>query len=129
MKTSELTGVALDWAVAKCEGKTPKVDCTAFRNTFKYCIYLGWIYDNEGRDSIIEYRPSTNWLLGGPIIERENITVEYQGWGGGEQWLAYIKHDEEIAGPTPLIAAMRCYVASKLGDDVEIPEQLGENNA
>jgi hypothetical protein len=27
-------------------------------------------------------------------------------------------------GPTPLIAAMRCYVASKLGDAVEIPEEL-----
>lgn len=27
-------------------------------------------------------------------------------------------------GPTPLIAAMRCYVASKLGDEVEIPEEL-----
>lgn len=27
-------------------------------------------------------------------------------------------------GPTPLIAAMRCYVASKLGDEVEVPEEL-----
>ncbi len=27
-------------------------------------------------------------------------------------------------GPTPLIAAMRCYVASKLGDEVDIPEEL-----
>lgn len=30
----------------------------------------------------------------------------------------------ELIGPTPLIAAMRCYVASKLGDNVEIPEKL-----
>jgi hypothetical protein len=28
------------------------------------------------------------------------------------------------SGPTPLIAAMRCYVASKLGDEIEIPENL-----
>jgi hypothetical protein len=28
-------------------------------------------------------------------------------------------------GDTPLIAAMRCYVASKLGDEVEIPKELG----
>ena len=27
-------------------------------------------------------------------------------------------------GPTPLIAAMRCYVASKLGDEVEVPVEL-----
>jgi hypothetical protein len=29
-----------------------------------------------------------------------------------------------LDGPTPLIAAMRCYVASKLGDEVELPEEL-----
>ena len=32
--------------------------------------------------------------------------------------------DDGLIGPTPLIAAMRCYVASKLGDDVDIPEEL-----
>jgi hypothetical protein len=36
-------------------------------------------------------------------------------------------HDQY--GPTPLIAAMRCYVASKFGDDlvlfkVEVPDEL-----
>ena len=30
----------------------------------------------------------------------------------------------EQSGDTPLIAAMRCYVASKLGDTVELPEEL-----
>jgi hypothetical protein len=30
----------------------------------------------------------------------------------------------EGTGSTPLIAAMRCYVASKLGDEVEIPKEL-----
>ena len=29
-----------------------------------------------------------------------------------------------MRGPTPLIAAMRCYVASKLGDEIEIPTEL-----
>jgi hypothetical protein len=125
MKTSELTGPALDWAVAKAGGKTPKVDCTAFRNTFKYCIYLGWSYDNEGRDSIIEYRPSTNWLLGGPIIEREGINTRALA---AERWEATNWNEDGLEcifeGPTPLIAAMRCYVASKLGDEVEIPKEL-----
>ena len=130
MKTSELTGAQLDWAVAKAEGKTPKVDCTAFRNTFKYCIYLGWSYDNEGRDSIIEYSPSTNWLLGGPIIEREGIVVDIRkeyGWiAAREFWYLENKEDHDLCstGETYLIAAMRCYVALKLGDDVEIPKEL-----
>jgi hypothetical protein len=34
------------------------------------------------------------------------------------------KHNIQTDGPTPLIAAMRCYVASKLGDEIDIPEEL-----
>lgn len=30
----------------------------------------------------------------------------------------------KLISPTPLIAAMHCYVANKLGDEVEIPEEL-----
>ena len=106
MKTSELTGAALDWAVAKCEGITEGKD-------------KAWYYDR--RDT---YNYSTNWAQGGPIIEREMIELVPQS---ASLWDAmyrgqHIPND----GPTPLIAAMRCYVASKLGDDVEIPEELME---
>jgi hypothetical protein len=48
------------------------------------------------------------------------MTLEWTG----EDWMAYIRHDEEYFGPTPLIAAMRCYVASQLGDEVEVPSDL-----
>ena len=47
------------------------------------------------------------------------MTLEWTG----EDWMAYIRHDEEYFGPTPLIAAMRCYVASVLGDEVEVPDE------
>ena len=122
-KTSELTDAAIDWAVAKAEGRTDvRIDEDGElvgQNDFDY---------------------STDWAQGGPIIEREgiNTSVDYQddalsldmvqiGWkanlwnnsvpgtSGFLQW-AY--------GPTPLIAAMRCYVASKLGDEVDVPEEL-----
>jgi hypothetical protein len=102
MKTSELTGAALDWAVAKCEGKRD--------NDF------GWWWDN--------YKPSTDWAQSGPIIERERIETRYDRTGRfSEPWIAATL-ERMIIGPTPLIAAMRCYVASKLGDEVEIPEEL-----
>ena len=67
---------------------------------------------------------STRWNAGGPIIEREKIGVGYTTEGGAT-WLA-AKTDDPfyISGPTPLVAAMRCYVASKLGDTVDIPEEL-----
>jgi hypothetical protein len=105
MKTSELTGAALDWAVAKCEGED-------------YCAHDG--VDGIG-NAFEATHYSTDWAQGGPIIEREHIAVDWDG----SAWCAS-DNDNPIAcyGPTPLIAAMRCYVASKLGEDVSIPEEL-----
>ena len=105
VKTNELSGAALDWAVAKCEGRQePEVV-----NNFAVAWYT-WPNTHY----------STNWAQGGPIIEREKITI----FQTGKDWMGYIRHDTESFAPTPLIAAMRCYVASKLGDEVEIPEEL-----
>ena len=100
MKTSELTGAALDWAVTKCEGYDHEVTSSEWG-------LWGW---------------ATDWAQGGPIIEREGISLEYAAQP--EKWCACIRADQEVYGPTALIAAMRCYVASKLGDEVEIPEEL-----
>lgn len=104
MKTSELIGPALDWAVAKCEG----VDEEAAR-----------LFHDE-------FDPSTNWAQGGPIIEREKISVDFDADYDSGGPCAASTRDAPCywVGPTPLIAAMRCYVASKLGDEIEIPEEL-----
>lgn len=60
IKTSELSGSALDWAVAKCEGrKEPEV-----ANNFAVAWYT-WRNTHY----------STNWAQGGPIIERERIDI------------------------------------------------------
>ena len=64
-----------------------------------------------------------SWDQCGPIIEREWIELGAYH----DQWLA-VFHGEDCSidqdGPTPLIAAMRCFVASRLGDEVDIPEEL-----
>lgn len=69
---------------------------------------------------------STNWAQGGPIIERERLLIqpEIGKEGCGNAWSAIAITGFEMYGPTPLIAAMRCFVASKLGDEVEIPKEL-----
>jgi hypothetical protein len=79
----------------------------------------------------IEYfHPTTNWAQGGPIIDREGIsTTDQHGCHGVGKWMASLRLPEDGGmviewGPTPLIAAMRCYVASKLGDTAEVPEEL-----
>jgi hypothetical protein len=111
MKTSELQGAALDWAVAKADG-------------LEFIVMNGGIFipDHEGIDEPYQYRPSTDWAQGGPIIEQEDIDVFIRD----EMWLAYslLSVPQDFHGDTPLIAAMRCYVASQLGDEVSIPEGL-----
>jgi hypothetical protein len=107
MKTVELTGAALDWVVTTIvEPECTAADFLAFR-------------DSVGGT----YRCSTDWAQGGPIIERECIWLTHHtaskmhgAHKGDDVWFQ--------KGPTPLIAAMRCYVASKLGDEVDVPTEL-----
>jgi hypothetical protein len=113
IKTAELTDAALNWAVAMCEGWQYT---TARDNTGQY----PWLVKHGKDIDPKQYRPSSNWMQGGPIIEQERICLIDQG---GDYWQAQCGWKEAF-GDTPLVAAMRCYVASKLGDDVEIPEGL-----
>jgi hypothetical protein len=102
MKTSEMKDLILDWAVATANGDTFTL------------AHQDWAWY------------SSDWSVAGPIIEREGIGV-YRFRGA---WAAHCPlpngglHACMGNQPTPLIAAMRCYVASKLGDDIEIPEEL-----
>jgi hypothetical protein len=112
MRTSELQGAALDWAVAKCEGWPMDI----------------W-YDEDQMpmirdDEVPEWKPSTDWAQGGPIIERKGIEL----FRNNEKnyWFTSRARNQIGTGPTPLVAAMRCYVASKLGDEVEVPEEILE---
>jgi hypothetical protein len=111
MKTSELTGTDLNKAVAECLG----IKHTRFQGQVidQFCNPL--MYDDD-------------WSLAGPIIEREGMALNMEDT---HEWRAAMWWDDEdskgdilMVGPTPLIAAMRCYVASKLGDEVEVPDEL-----
>lgn len=110
-KTAELEGVLLDAAVAKAEG----------------CALTE--YDDTGGP--ISFQPSALWEHAGPIIERERIAA----WKADGDWCAAVPGDSAYpgdcdyidvtrrdgsSGPTPLIAAMRAYVASKFGEEVEL---------
>lgn len=111
MKVSDLNGTALDWAVAKAENET-------------LTEQNGFYFVNS-----YQYSPSTIWAQGGAIIEREwlditpwaNESREDMRWHCQQHDTA---NDCAQYGETPLIAAMRCYVASKLGDEIDIPKEI-----
>jgi len=134
VKVAQTTALQINYLVAKCEGWDS--------------IGLAEIISGEAYPDLHAF--TTDWAQGGPIIEREGIstvfcsgdlgeprnywiaTAEAQGWEWG--YGPYHAQDDEKSiqiykatthtGPTPLIAAMRCYVASQMGDEVEIPDEL-----
>lgn len=117
MKTSDLIDAALDWAVARCENAGAAMVETHSRG--RVLLLADATEYNEPGET---YSPSTNWAQGGPIIEREGITVRRYT---DALWDASIGRLDYVAdGPTPLIAAMRCYVASVMGDEVDVPAEL-----
>ena len=135
IKVPEATGAALDWLVAKCEGYD--------EHEWDRDVSNMWMIrrSTQTEHFLIGYfEPSTDWSQGGPIIDREDIKVapdmdacttergtevyRKKGWMAQETATAYWIRKPVSTGPTPLIAAMRCYCSSKLGDIVEIPEEL-----
>jgi hypothetical protein len=103
--------------VAKCEKLDLDVDMRG----------NGWAVFVDFSDDYcrVQYEPSSKWGWGGPIIEREELTLSCH-WQRpyAVKVLADEKRVVQGNGPTPLIAAMRCYVAAHLGDEVEVPEEL-----
>ena len=123
IKVSEATPSQLDWLVAKAQGwvtyPTDSKEQGQWYHTNAAIAPMGY---EHNRVHIRDFKPSTDWAQGGPIIEDEVITISDCECG----WVAGYTGTLNSFGPTPLIAAMRCY-ASKLGSEVEVPESLIES--
>ena len=125
IRVSELSGAWLDYWVARAEGTDAVVlEVRAIqRSTELHCVQLG------APAQALNY--STSWEKGGPIIELEHIQLWHRvETGDGNDWHATCSvpwsrfekagFEETESGSTPLVAAMRAYVASNYG--TEVPE-------
>lgn len=120
IKTCELTGPALDWAVAKCEDESVRV--AGGRVRFALSQFTN-DYDL--------YAPSTDWAQAGPLLQAEmmehGMSLSSIDHDRGK-FAAYYWSDDfdelEGIGTTPLIAAMRALVQRRLGDEIDIPKEL-----
>lgn len=110
VKTAELVGKPLDWAVAKSRGLDRQVYLELV--TGRLC-FQSRVYD-----------PSSDWALAGPIIEE--AVIDLLAVDAPDAFRATDRHGRSQHGPNPRVAAMRCFVASKLGDKVDVPEDLLE---
>jgi hypothetical protein len=122
IKVSEATGTALDWLVAKAKG-IPLEELYVYGRKPYQSLFRRTRDDDGNLDGQYMTGPdllfSSKWEAGGPIKESHKINITYCNG-----------HVEAVVngyygqGPTELIAAMRCYVSSKLGETVEVPEGL-----
>lgn len=137
IKTSELTGAALDWAAFVASGMSYWTRSNADWSS----DWTDWVLDSDKQlkkfwfDGAASraghwrehevWKPSADWAQGGPIIDLEDITVgPWDTSPAFAQPKGWPESGPRQVGPTKLIAAMRCFVASKLGDEVDVPEEL-----
>jgi hypothetical protein len=160
IQVSNTTTIQLDWLVAQCEGAFDLRINTCGTQSFWMYTTPKSKYFPESMHYLANVEYSTDWAVGGPIIEQQNITliranddyaIDSKGFTTNQripQWFAQTSksgHDirtgyegeyfdpcfmvEEnlgMYGPSVLIAAMRCYVFSKLGDSVEVPADFSK---
>lgn len=131
VKTSDLIGPALDWAVAEAiEWKEP-IFCVGRISYIKEDQYL--MMEKPDPDELDEvtdpyyfnhfeqWSPSRIWSQGGPLIREHIGSLVNQGG----RWAVYTRKPVFAGnGETPLIAACRAIVAAKLGDQVDVPDEL-----
>lgn len=118
VKTPDLSGAALDWAVAKAEGVAVSV-----RAPTPPLLGAAWLSIG---DMGCTFHPSTDWRCGGPLIEKYKLDIgaplenKNGPWNAATEWGHPLRHK----GCTPLIAACRAIVASVLGEAVSVPKEL-----
>lgn len=113
VKVNEAPLKVLDWAVARAEGFDAQL-----REKKRIALI-----DKNKNTLLREYSPTTDWSYGGPILAREKIALMYHD-DDTVSAIVFRKQTQSSQGPTALIAAMRCYVISKMGEEIEVPDHI-----
>lgn len=126
VKTSDLIGPALDWAVAQIDGVKTLMMAPRKGEPKKPFALFGSLALSVGGDDESSYAPSTCWHCGGPLIEEHAWALPYRAThrhhlGAFE---ACTPGGFPHNGPTPLIAACRAIVAALMGDQIDVPDEL-----
>ena len=154
VQVADLAGVALDWAVAgldpRCAGLefglVDGVMCGHYfsgdggRQVRSIAVFLvgpGFLQQMRARETLglreaRPYCPTSDWSQAGRLIESEKIAIEHGG-EAFDAWIARVKpclpDADEWVGETPLVAALRCLVATKLGPEIDVPSELLHESA
>ncbi|MDD2046153.1 phage protein NinX family protein [Pseudomonas putida] len=120
VKTADLAGEQLAWAVAKAEGLDVRVAGPQYGAPARVFVQ----YRGEVTERCERYNPHENWALGGPLKTKHQIG-DGPALGG---WTAYPSRPNEptdwLIGPSPLVAICRAVISKVIGNTVQVPKEL-----
>lgn len=121
VKTADLAGEALGWAVGKAEGLDLQLAPPGYNGVpcRVFARYQGQAIEHTKR-----YNPWEDWALGGTLIDK--YEADFQ-WARPGMLRAVVSVGQSVGAAraeTHLLAAGRAIVAAKLGDTVQVPQEL-----
>ncbi len=117
VKTADLVGEALGWAVGKAEGLNLELVPPQYGNPWRvFARYQGQAIEYTKR-----YNPWEDWALAGPLVLKHKLSIDPRRNAG--TWDAY--SDRWVnACETPQTAVCLAVVIATLGHTVQVPKEL-----
>lgn len=137
VNTADLIGKPLDWVVAKVLNLPLRLDPMGFGRDAPGSPEAGWWIWHSPTDGTpgrfqrvgTDFSPSANWQQAGEVFMLEAIGFFLLDgvWHAGTSWeffesAAFAHHRQ--TGPTQLVAALRCFVSLRIGEQVEVPDEM-----
>lgn len=116
VRTADLAGEALGWAVGKAEGLDLQLVPPGY-NGVPWRVFAQ--YQGQAIKHTKRYNPWEDWALAGALVDKYRVCLDFKCglWSAlGDEWVAGCH--------TPPIAICRAVVTTKLGDTVQVPKEL-----
>lgn len=131
VKTADLIGEALGWAVGMAEGLELELEPPHYGTAWRVFARHRYTVTEQAK----RFNPWEDWAVGGPLIDKHHVQTSFNGSGfsqspTGQYWCAYVckpSGQQEFpsgGGPNALTAACRAIAQAKLGDTVQVPKEL-----
>ncbi|WP_054912616.1 DUF2591 domain-containing protein [Pseudomonas sp. NBRC 111127] len=122
VKTADLVGEALGWAVGMAEGLELEMEPPHYNTSWRVFARHRYTVTEQAK----RFNPWEDWAVGGPLLQKHNVSLHcpQKDWDYWAAWITENGKDVAQGSALPLPAACRAIVAHKIGDTVQVPKEL-----
>lgn len=122
VKTADLVGEALGWAVGMAEGLELEMEPPHYNTSWRVFARHRYTVTEQAK----RFNPWEDWAVGGPLLQKHNVSLHcpHKDWDYWAAWITENGKDVAHGADLPLPAACRAIVAHKIGDTVQVPKEL-----